>query len=381
MSEIRKPAVRIRQCNRTLYFTAFTARDFIEREYFYSVDRLDVDSETGMQRLLNVKRAKALSRDLRDAKRDAALPTSIFLATAGDIQFDETSKQIVFDPTAAAGVCPFNTVDGQHRIEGLRDAVDAAKGISELLDFPIPAVVAPNMDELQQMLQFIIVNTKQQKISAGVAQHIIARFTKMYGVEDLPHIPQWLKSKIEAGDDDRALTIIKRLHADEDSPWRGLIQLADDDRPAGNFAVKQHTLAAAMKRHLLTHNHMLGQITPDREKQIAILKNYWSTVRELFIANNDPRKSVVFKSIGLKFFLPILGSMLRLLARRGNSYTAAAFKQCFVDVGGQLSGAEILEPRFWVSGGVASDQTSAMAEYVKLFNAAVRRVVEDGEQN
>lgn len=381
MPEIRKPAVRLAQGKHVLYFTTFTARDFIERENFYKVDRLDVYGGIGMQRLLNEKRAKALGRDLLAAGRQASLPTSVFLATEGDVDFDETLGEIVFDSSPQGGVCPLDVVDGQHRIEGLRAAAGSAGCATDLLDFPISAVVAPNMKESQRMLQFVVVNTKQEKVARGVTQHIIARFTKMYGTEPLPHIPQWLRREIEKGDDNRALTITKHLNADEDSPWCGLIKLADDNRPTSQFAVKQNTIADSIKRHLLTSSHMLGQITHDHKKQLAILKNYWSAVRELFV-DADPCKSVAFKYNGLAFFLQVASPVLQLLSR-GKTYTVGNFKECFVDIGSHLEhDAEMLTPEFWVSGSAASSlNMAAIKKYVQRFNEAVQSVAEERTRN
>ena len=235
------------------------------------------------------------------------------------------------------------------------------------------------MSEPQRMLQFVVVNTKQQKVSAGVKQHIIARFTKKFGLENLPYIPQWLQREIDKGDDARALDIVKRLNGDDDSPWYGLIQLADSDRPAREFAVKQNVIVTAIKKHLLTPSHMLEQIAPDRGRQLAILKNYWAAIRELFVSD-DPRKSVAFKSNGLMFFLTVANPILNILAQ-GNSYTISDFKKAFEEVGCRIEhDASVMEQLFWDAGGAASSQNSqAMMNYVRDFNDAAREVIGDGE--
>ena len=383
MAEIRKPAVPLKQGQHTLYFTTFTVRDFM-RDGFYRVDHLDVAGGEGMQRLLNERRTKQFGADFAEAHKagKASLPTSVFLATEGGIDFDADTKEIVFNTETQAGVCPFDVVDGQHRIKGLCAAVENAKDnnnhdTNELLDFPVSVIVAPDMNEVQRMLQFVVVNTKQQKVATGVKQHIIARFTEMDGVEELPYIPLWLKREIAKGDDARALEIVKHLNQDEKSPWHNLIQFADDARPAKHFAVKQSVIVSAIKKYLLTQNHMLEYITQDYDKQHIILTNYWVAVRNLFVEKDgDPRQSVAFKSIGLVFFLSIASPLLQLLARRGKSYTVEAFMQGFEDVASQYEHhTEVMTPLFWKKGsGASSLNRAAVAPYMRDFYDAVQNV-------
>ena len=387
MAEIRKPAVPLKQGQHTLYFTTFTVRDFM-RENFYRVDHLDVAGGEGMQRLLNKRRTKQFGADFAEAHKagKASLPTSVFLATEGGINFDADTKEIVFNPETQAGVCPFDVVDGQHRIKGLCVAVENAKDndnhdTNELLDFPVSVIVAPDMNEVQRMLQFVVVNTKQQKVATGVKQHIIARFTEMDGVEELPYIPPWLSREITKGNDARALEIAKHLNQDEKSPWYNLIQFADDARQAAQFAAKQSVIVSAIKKYLLTPNHMFEHITQERDKQHAILTNYWIAVRNLFVEQGgDPRRSVAFKSNGLVFFLSVANPLMQLLVRRGGSYTVEAFMQGFKDVASRLEQrAEVMTPLFWTTGGVASSlNLAAVAPYMRDFNEAVQDILNAG---
>ncbi len=383
MAEIRKPAVPLKQGQHTLYFTTFTVRDFM-RDGFYRVDHLDVAGGEGMQRLLNKRRTKQFGADFAEAHKagKASLPTSVFLATEGGIDFDAGTNEIVFDLETQAGICPFDVVDGQHRIKGLCAAVENAKGdgnydANELLNFPVSAIVAPDMNEVQRMLQFVVVNTKQEKVSTGVKQHIIAQFTKLDGVEKLPYMPAWLKREIIKGDDARALEIVKHLNHDEKSPWHNLIQFADDARPAKHFAVKQNVIVSAIKKYLLTPNHMFETVTQEPDKQHAILTNYWVAVRNLFVEQGgDPRRSVAFKSTGLAFFLSIASPLLRLLARRGKSYTVDAFVKGFKDVASQLEKhTEVMTPSFWIQGGPASSMNrAAVPPHVRAFSDAVQDI-------
>lgn len=362
MAEIRCPAVRIQQGKRTLFLTTLTVRDF-GRDGFYRVDRLDVQSSSGMQRLLNESRARQFGNDIADADghNEAFLPTSVFLATEGKISYDEQANELFFDTDSRFGVCPLDVVDGQHRIEGLRKA---AARQDRLLDFPISVVIAPNMGETERMLQFVTVNTKQRVVDKGVESHIKARFSKMLDVEPLPYLPGWLRKDVEKGADERALEIVLALNGDESSPWHQRIQLADEPTIRGRSVIKQNTFVAALKRHPLNKNHPYNNLALAADKRIVVLKNYWQAIDDLLIAplgNPESRDtSVVFKYNGVEFFLSVLSPILNVLAREAD-YTVDAIRTCIQAAGDRLDGESvaIMSPEFWQSGGEASAMNKA----------------------
>ena len=332
MSEVRKPAIKIHQGKRTLFLTSFTVRDFLAPN-FYRVDHLDVQSTTGMQRLLNESRARSFGNDVVDADRsnEAFLPTSVFLATEGSISYDEQSKSLYFDSDPTRSVCPLDVVDGQHRLEGLKRASSKTE---RLLDFPVSVVIAHQMNETEKMLQFVTVNTKQKAVDKGVVQHITARFTQMLDVEHLPYLPVWLRREAEKGGDDRGLRIVKRLNNDSSSPWYGRIQLADEPRDA-RHTITQSTFVTSLKKSVLNKFHPLHTIFPTSDdKQLAVLINYWSAVDQIFVAENKEATgkaaSVVYKYIGVEFFLSILHTVMNIL-NRDRTFTVEAITKCIRD--------------------------------------------------
>lgn len=99
-------------------------RNLVSKD-FYSVETLDPDDVTdeGYQRLLNIARAKRLADYIIKGQDsgDVFLPTSIFLATDKEIDYDFQNRCIRFD---ISEIGPFSVVDGQHRLEGLRMAAE-----------------------------------------------------------------------------------------------------------------------------------------------------------------------------------------------------------------------------------------------------------------
>ena len=383
MSEIRRTAVRIQQGKRTLYLTSFTVRDFLADDFF-RVDYLDVQSAKGMQRLLNESRARSFGNDLvaADKVNEAFLPTSIFLATDGSISYDERTQELYFDPSLTDGVCPFDVVDGQHRLEGLKRA---GEKVERFLDFPISVVIAPNMSETEKMLQFVTVNTKQKAVDKGVVQHITARFTRMLEVEELPYIPTWLKREVDKGGDDRGLAIATHLNNDDQSPWQGRIQFADETK-VPRHTVTQKTFVGALKRTVLNKYHPLNDNVPDLDKQLRVLTNYWNAIDDIFVADVDQPTGksapVVYKYNGIEFFLQILSPAVNVLAGE-RKFTRDAFKHCFQKSREYLppESAAALDPEYWRPGGVASGQNRAgighlAGDFAEAIKAAAEQDVE-----
>jgi DGQHR domain-containing protein len=225
VEEVIRPAALVRQGSLKLYSTSLKVSD-LKRPNFYAISKLDpVDAGSGYQRLLNEGRAKRLADYLIDGQteKDAYLPTSIFLATNKDIPFDPAANTITFD---VSDIGPFNVVDGQHRIAGL---VMAAEKNPEMLEFEIPVNIAVNLDEISQMCHFLIVNTTQRSVDRAIEQQIVARLTKMIGLEKTPTMPRWIRRQVEKGEDARALAVATHLNDDPASPWYGKIRMANDE--------------------------------------------------------------------------------------------------------------------------------------------------------
>ena len=387
MTEIRKDAVKIMQGKHVLFATAFTVRDFMTKD-FYRVETLDVQGEKGMQRILNEARARSFSDDIRDADghSEAFLPTSVFLATSGKINYDDNSKELFFDTEAHAGVCPLDVVDGQHRIKGLEMAIQKNK---KLLDFPVFAVIAPEMNEPMRMLQFVTVNTKQQPINESIRQAIVARFSvyidNLSGTsEGFPYLPTWLNKQANTRDDERAINILKALNNEQGSPWHNKIRFANE--PPDKKKTDQTVFIRSVKRYnLLTENHPLSAISDTDNRRSNILSNFWKAVAAICVNPSDvpgqPLESAVFKYGGVLFFHNILSPVIVELVKK-QIYTVSAMEECIRSAQNYLppESANILTPDYWKKGGPSTKLNRSGLEIIAAdFTNALRRAANENE--
>ena len=305
MTKITRPAIEVKQGRYNLYLTSFTAEHFNMAD-FYDVKKLNIDAEGGYQRGLQETRVKRFVTDIIEASHDSRAatedndfgscfyPTSVFLTTEHDVEYDDEKREILFDTS----ICPFNIVDGQHRVAALRKA---SNGNTVLDDFPMPVTLATNLKEVEQMLQFLIVNSQQKKVEKGVEQHIYARLCDMKTLKPMPFLPGWVEREVGKGLYRECFDIVKFLNNEKTSPWRGKIVMADDDPK--KKGVKQAAFVGSLKRYIFAQSNLLHEKKDDIRYVKNFLLNYWIALTEF--TSRDIRiesDSNIFKTNGLNFF-------------------------------------------------------------------------------
>jgi DGQHR domain-containing protein len=347
---IEKTASKVMQGSLIIYATSLKVSDLMVPN-FYKVDKLDASGgNSGFQRVLDKTRARRLAKYILDAwdDGDAFLPTSIFLATDKDIVYDPQISKISFDTDS---VCPFNVVDGQHRVEGL---LEAAKENPAIKDFEICANIAVDLDEISQMCHFLIVNTTQKSVDKAVEQQIVARLSGMIGLEDVPTLPKWIQKQVLKGEDKEALIITNYLNSDPESPWYRRIRMANEEQDGRN-TINQRSFVQSIKTYILSSSNPLAAYS-DIEKRNGMLKNYWIAINELLVDPNATVGSIIFKTIGLELFCIISQTVFTKLFAESNfrvEKIKSLLSQGFDNLPDKYSGVQ--HPEWWQSGGEASN--------------------------
>ena len=350
IEKITRPASMIKQGNLILYATSLKVSDLLIPN-FYSIERLDPENanEKGYQRLLNKGRAKRLADYIVTGQetKDAFLPTSIFIATDKNVAFNPANNTIEIDIDE---IGPFNVVDGQHRVEGLKMA---AEKDPRVLEFEIPVNIAVNLSEIEQMCHFLIVNTTQKSVEEGIAQRIRARLTKAMGVDDMPNLPKWILISVQKGEDEKALQYIDFLNSEKDSPWKNRIKMAGDDN--GDGSINQKSFVKAIKKYILVTNNPVFN-TEQEDRQHRIFLNYWKAITNII---GDDEKLVLFKYNGVelfcKFCVPFFNKMVNMPDYKVSTMQAL-LEQVFENVEGD--GVGVGHTDFWAKGATAGGLNS-----------------------
>lgn len=361
---IVRPAALVKQGQLTLYSTSLKVSDLLIPN-FYSVETLDPENENdkGYQRLLNKARAKRLADYIIDGQetKDAFLPTSIFMATHKNIDFNPTNNTIEIDINS---IGPFSVVDGQHRVEGLKMAVEKD---TRVLDFEVPVNIAINLPKIAQMCHFLIVNTTQKSVEKGVEQRIYQRLTQALEIEDIPNLPKWISKAVDKGEDDLALKYVDFLNSDPESPWLNKIKMANQESNDGT--VNQQSFVKSIKKYVLVANNPITIHSPDKQHKIFL--NYWKAITNI-LGIEEP--TVLFKYNGVelfcKFSVPFFNKMINL-----SDFKVATMQNLLEKVFEEVEGdyAGVGHTDFWTKGSVASFLNSGAiavinAEMVKALH-------------
>ncbi len=343
---ITVPAAKVRQGALSFYATSFKVRDLM-RENFYSITRLDPETGTGYQRVLQESRVNRLADYIIRGQetKDAFLPTSVFLATEKSITFDDKNNTISFD---TEDIGEFNVVDGQHRLEGLKRA---AKKDERVFDFEISVNIAYDLPYLHQMCHFLIVNTTQKSVDKGIEQRIISRLTASLKVENAPTMPQWIQRIVEKGDTAKALKLVEYLNETQDSPWQGKVLMANQiKRDYPNTTIKQDSFVKAINTYIMTANNPLIAME-NTERECKMLLNYWKAITNLLKQPGDESPTVLYKYIGVTLFsmfsIPFFHKLNAV-----ESYTVETMQEhlinCFDNIDAEYEYVRVSES--WLSG-------------------------------
>ncbi len=369
---IKRPAARVQQGNLNLYTTSLQVRDLLLPN-FYDIERLDPElpDDLGYQRVLNRGRARRLADYLVSGQEshDAFLPTSVFLATDKDVEFDPETNTIQFSVEA---VGPFSVVDGQHRIEGLKMA---AEKNPDLLDFEVPVNIAVNLSKLAQMCHFLIVNTTQKSVDRSVEQRINARLTAALNVEDVPKLPRWMARIIETGEDEKALKIVDYLNNTSGSPWYKKIEMANEGTKTST--INQRSFVKALKKYVLVPSNPLDG-TEFEDKRQKIMLNYWTAIANIL---DVQKNTVLFKYNGVEMFSQFSGLFFVYLAN-WKDYTTPAIEKALRETFSKIDGdnAGVGHPEWWLSStGVAGNLNSYALTKIKNELVTALHKSSDGE--
>ncbi|MBA7593910.1 hypothetical protein ES703_00844 [subsurface metagenome] len=161
-------------------------------------------------------------------------------------------------------------VDGQHRIEGLKEA---AREQEELKDYPL-LVTMTNEDIFYEMLIFYMVNDRQKSVPTDLVYRILQR-----AVYD-PKAPEWARLVMGTGSDRRkaiGAQVVDLLNQKERSPFKGRIrEVGEVEKP--EHLVKDGQLIRYVSI-ILKESAFSGMYDGD---VADILASYWTAIKKTY---------------------------------------------------------------------------------------------------
>ena len=192
------------------------------------------DEDLPYQRIYEEARVRSIANYLKE--EDALLPNGIILATGQGTEVEVLDKDnnTELSITWDAGSYPFNIIDGQHRVEGLRLLLKDSP--TEFGGYGVPATVLIDLPFWIQAQLFAVANGRQKQVPRSRVYDLLGY---------LPMVDKQTRQRAYEGE--LALHrfchhVVKVLNQSEKSPWRDKIKM----RGSGEGIVTQ----AAMVDHL-----------------------------------------------------------------------------------------------------------------------------------
>ena len=297
-------AVMIQQKGVTMYIGAMAAKDVVRHA---QVDFWEGEGSQGYQRPLVKKRIGEVGEYLIHG--EGVLPTSVLLSVRMD-------DDVFFEGLGGLGatgdygelVIPADTrlwiVDGQHRISGLKHALN--RGHEELNNYPLPVTILEGATPFEEMKFFNIVNTRQKAIPTDIVDQHLVRLHDSMGVE---MVRAWGMNTVRRA---RAGRIVNLLNRSE-GPWENQVKIPGvEGRQEG--IIRHHTLVASLAPTL--NDPWLEAHTDDAIADL--LRQYWEAMgRIMGIAFTSPREYRVQSTVGVYVYHMLFPDIVRACLSAG----------------------------------------------------------------
>lgn len=258
-------------------------------------------------------------------------PTAVVLAARSPLKF-QGGKLIIAEP--------IQVIDGQHRIAGLRYAIED-KELSEIADFPIAFVIIEVADRIVEMNQFTIINGTAKSVRTDLVNSILTATAAKKGDQAVAEKDRWKVVVTRA---------VERLDKDPSSPWHNLILMPDEAGSPKGSGEKIVRATSFMTSLGPVHNWLKEfgflEKCPNLQAEAGVLYDvvaaYWKALKEVVPeAFEAPDEHVIQKTPGLFSLHKLLAYLLPIMFKGHQAWTTENFVKFLQD------STEICQPQFW----------------------------------
>lgn len=281
---------------------------------------------TAYQRALRYQKVDKIARFLTSSK--GIMPVSVLLSVrnldSGGYHHSMGSSLGILEIPDNAEIY---VVDGQHRIEGLRHAVNNY-GASTLKDFPLPVLfLCPSLwkshadPEVEEGKQFITINKTQTGVKGDLLDVFLLALdsvTKAKSPETTEGLPDDIVNIITP----RVRALLVTLILNNFPAWRGLVSRPNQKR--GNAIIGQKAMVDSLVD--VVNSPTYKKKYPNVGPLAEILHHYWEAILDYYPnAARDQKRFWVQKRLGAYVFHRIFPDIdsLALKPKTKASYAVA----------------------------------------------------------
>ena len=297
---MKKQFIAMKQMNITILIGCMSIRElsrYCQADVYTEIG----EKEDGYLFGPDKSRTEKMARYLKSAGLPLT-PTTVLLSYRGQL-VDSDPIDGVVTVEIPEGKC-FWIIDGQHRIEGFKFAIEEY-GLKRLWESQLPVVILDRFKQVDEANVYLVLNDTMKRNRTDRAHNLLV--SKKYGDE-------WTgitKIYREEGRmwEIKSSKICAILNQDENSRWRGRIQLANEESTE-RHAVRELSFNQSLK---LLSNKEPYKNQPAMELA-ELLKRYWDAWKETVkFEAEDCNKYVLWKSTGVFVCNALLVDILKEL--------------------------------------------------------------------
>jgi DGQHR domain-containing protein len=303
MPKVKTPVVthqfvKVKQKNREFIVTKLNASALVSISYA-SVRGQD-DEEGAVQRILNPRRIASL-RDFTLSGGDYASCVVLnWVSQQNSMAETSGSVSIPIVPRAA------QIIDGQHRIEGLREAIKAESWVAAI---EIPVAIYKYLDTRACADIFLSINTEQKPAPRSLVFDLYGVASEV--VVDVPAL--------------RARDIATSLNESADSPYNDLIRFPGAAKR--KFGVDLSTVVSAIKPLVEDKGVFESVGIRELEMQTRVLFNYLGVLRDWYGTKWSEKDNAFLSAAGFSGAVEFLKNKLIPYCNTKRSYKADVIRQ------------------------------------------------------
>ena len=329
-------AIGFTQSGYRMYVACLTAEQLLSRTVVdpYNSDLEVGDSAQGYQRPPERSRITRIGTYLIKNAGDGLYPTAVLLGAREPLRFDPVTGRLKLPDKSDLRI-----IDGQHRIEGLRYAIQEKKA-EQLASLEVPVVIVEIAEKVIEMDQFRIINGSAKSVRTDLVNAILTAIAEAEGADAIPEKDQW---KVVV------TKVVDALNRRDDSPWKDVLLMPDEiGVKSAPSKITRATSAITSIRFvyewLREFSFLAGKDIDGQADYVSdILVAYWRAIRNVVPdAFEEPSEYVIQKTPGL-FSLHYLlrDSLLKDIYWGRRSFDEATFQEF---IGGS---PEITDAHFW----------------------------------
>ena len=283
---MNKQFIVMKQGNVTIFVGCMSVRELNEHgqsDIYKEIAGIEDGYLLGPDRSRTVKMARYLK-----SVSLPLTPTSILLSYRGRLVESDPIDGVV-TVSIPEGKC-FWIIDGQHRIEGFKAAIEEY-GLQRLWEYQLPVVILDQFKQVGEANMFLVLNDTMKKNRTDRAHNLLV--SKKYGDE-------WsgiTKIFREGGRmwEIKSAKICVILNEDENSRWKGRIQLPNED-----FTEKHRVRELSFTQSLKPLSNKEPYKGQSAMELAELLKRYWDAWKETVkFESEDCKKYILWKSTGV----------------------------------------------------------------------------------